>query len=380
MAEYSREEQLFAGLALIRSRGLGPRTWRKILSRYGSPARALDRCDQWKDEGLVRVDQLRSFKSGSWKKDVEQELEVIIRKKMRVVIWSDPEYPQALTRISDPPVMLYCRGDISLLNNPCLAVVGSRQSSAYGLEMARDICAELASCGVTIVSGFAYGIDRQAHLAAVDRTGGTIAVLGTGIDLVYPGGNKDLWIRLAEKGLILTEFSPGTRPDPGNFPYRNRIISGLSLGVLVVQSAMKSGSMITARLALDQNREVFAVPGAVTMENYGGCNHLIKEGAHLVQSAEDILQVLAPIVRISSPATPKQADQEPARSLPEDLDPGARKVVRHLQSNPGVHIDELSEKLGCSSQEISRSLVSLEIRGLVRRAPGMYYSLKDQTG
>jgi len=274
---------------------------------------------------------------------------------------------------------MYFRGDTSLLKNHSLAVVGSRQSSGYGQEMARSICREISAAGMTIVSGFAYGIDRQAHLASVDNPGGTVAVLGTGIDLVYPAMNKDLWVRIVEKGLILTEFCPGTKPDPGNFPYRNRIISGLSLGVLVIQSAIQSGSMITARLALDQNKEVFAVPGAVNMDNYEGCNQLIKQGAHLVRRAEDILEVLVPMVKANAFLKHDNIlkySEVPRKMLPDDLSQDEKDLADLLACQDQIHIDELTKKTGWSSQMVSQMLVLLEIKGLVRRSPGMYYSLR----
>ena len=378
MTGYSREEEIYASLAFIKAKGMGPRTWQKIFEQYGSPALALDSCLRWNEQGLLKRNQWDSFVSRAWEKDADNELETIVRKKLSVILWVDPEYPEILKQISGPPAMLYYRGDTSLLKNYSLAVVGSRQSSRYGQEIAMNICRDISSAGLTIVSGFAYGIDRQAHLAAVDNTGGTIAVLGTGIDLIYPAMNKDLWSRVTEKGLILTEFCPGTKPDPGNFPYRNRIISGISLGVLVVESAIKSGSMITARLALEQNKEVFAVPGAVNMDSSAGCNHLIKQGAHLVQNADDILEVLAPIVRVSSKPEPGQVMKQAERAepqLPHDLSPEENMMAQQLKRQEQIHIDDLTSSLGWPSQKVSQVLVLLEIKGLVRRTPGMYYCL-----
>ena len=379
MTKYSRDEELFACLAFVKARGIGPRTWQKVFDKYGSPARALENCPCWQEDGLVRKDQLKAFISRSWEREADQELELIAGKNLKVILWNDPEYPEKLRQISGPPALMYFRGDTSLLKNHSLAVVGSRQSSGYGQEMARSICREISAAGMTIVSGFAYGIDRQAHLASVDNPGGTVAVLGTGIDLVYPAMNKDLWVRIVEKGLILTEFCPGTKPDPGNFPYRNRIISGLSLGVLVIQSAIKSGSMITARLALDQNKEVFAVPGAVNMDNYEGCNQLIKQGAHLVRRAEDILEVLVPMVKANAFLKHDNIlkySEVPRKMLPEDLSQDEKDLADLLACQDQIHIDALTKKTGWSSQMVSQMLVLLEIKGLVRRSPGMYYSLR----
>ena len=379
MTKYSRDEELFACMAFVKARGIGSRTWQKVFDKYGSPARALENCPCWQEDGLVRKDQLRAFISRSWEREADQELELIARKNLKVILWNDPEYPEGLRQISGPPALMYFRGDTSLLKNHSLAVVGSRQSSGYGQEMARSICREISAAGMTIVSGFAYGIDRQAHLASVDNPGGTVAVLGTGIDLVYPAMNKDLWVRIVEKGLILTEFCPGTKPDPGNFPYRNRIISGLSLGVLVIQSAIKSGSMITARLALDQNKEVFAVPGAVNMDNYEGCNQLIKQGAHLVRCADDILEVLVPMVKANAFLKHDNIlkySEAPRKMLPKDLSQNEKDLADLLACQDQIHIDALTKKTGWSSQMVSQVLVLLEIKGLVRRSPGMYYSLR----
>jgi DNA processing protein len=337
----------------------------------------------WKEDGLVRKDQLKAFASRSWERETDQAIEFIIRRNLKVIIWSDPEYPEKLRHINSPPAIMYYRGDTSLLKNHSLAVVGSRKSSRYGLDMARQICLDISAAGMTIVSGFAYGIDRQAHLAAVDNPGSTIAVLGTGIDLIYPAMNKDLWVKIVDKGLILTEFFPGTKPDPGNFPFRNRIISGLSLGVLVVQSAIKSGSMITAKLALDQNKEVFAVPGAVNMDNYDGCNQLIRQGAHLVQKADDILEVLAPMVKFSAlnQGNGGHGKKKVAKPVaPENLNQDEQQIADRLACQDQTHIDDLTDKLGWSSQKVSQMLVLLEIKGLVRRFPGMYYSLTSGYG
>lgn len=380
MAEYTRDDELFASLALIKSKGMGPRTWKKILDSYQTPAHAIASSKKWKGAGLVRINQAEAFDSRSWESQVLAEIKTIHDKSYDYILWSDPEYPEKLKQISDPPLLLYYRGDISLLKNYGLAVVGSRQSSGYGQEMASTICRKISCFGITIISGFAYGIDRQAHMASVDNSGSTIAVLGTGIDLIYPGMNKDLWIKVADKGLIITEFFPGTKPDARNFPYRNRIISGLSLGVLVIQSAIKSGSMITATLALEQNKEVFAVPGAVTMENYDGCNYLIKQGAHLVQGPDDIMEILAPLVKVSEKNQVSLQENDKTEvspvKIPEGLTPDEMLLLEKLKSKEQVHIDELTNELDWSSQKVSQMLVVLEIKGLVKRKPGMYYSIK----
>ncbi|WP_045210846.1 DNA-processing protein DprA [Desulfonatronovibrio magnus] len=375
MTAYSRNDQIFACFALQSIKGIGPRTWCKILEHYLSPAHALADKSRWKSLGLIKKNQERGLASSDWETAAQSQLERVLSKNLNLVLWSDPQYPEMLKQIYDPPVALYYKGDISLLQNHGIAVVGSRQSSAYGQEMARNICSELSKAGLTIISGFAYGIDRQAHMASVDSAGGTIAVLGTGIDLIYPAINKDLWVKIEDSGLIISELEPGSKPEARNFPFRNRIISGLALGVLVIQSALKSGSMITAQLALTQNKEVFAVPGAVNMENYDGCNELIRQGAHLVSRGDDILEVLAPVLKSAfSHNKLKPSEKSPGRpQVPPDLPQDESQLLKALSLDKQVHIDELTQKLDWPSHKVSQVLVQLEIKGLIKRLPGMYY-------
>lgn len=378
MLKFSRDDEIWACLALSKAKSLGCKTWQKILEVFRSPAQALAKSSHWSEMGLVTSTQAGIFNSGQWESEAGQEFERIQSGQEQVLIWSDSEYPEHLRHIAGPPILLYYLGDISLVNNPCLAVVGSRNSSAYGREMTLRICRELSEKGITIVSGFAEGIDREAHRAALAGPGSTIAVLGTGIDLIYPAINQDLWGHIRDKGLILTEFPRGTRPEAHNFPYRNRIISGLSLGVLVMQAEIKSGSMLTAGYALDHNREVFAIPGQVNQDSFTGCNHLIRQGAMLVRTARDILEALQPGLRShleqekgDGSSTPVSAEPD----LPGDLGSEEKSVAGELSNRERMHIDDLSQCLDMSSSRISRILVDLEIRGIVKREPGMYYKL-----
>lgn len=252
-----------------------------------------------------------------------------------------------------------------------MAVVGSRAASRYGSGMAESIAASLSMSGVGVVSGLAQGIDRAAHLGALRGVGGTIAVLGTGLDLVYPASNSDLWKQIAARGLIVSEFPPGTRPESMNFPHRNRIVSGLSLGVLVVEGALGSGSLITAKLALAQNRDVFALPGPATMQSYRGCHQLIRQGACLVQSAEDILRELHP--RLGAHLAADQPAAAPCPREPED--PDQRAVHRLLQGGEPLHIDALARRTGWAAHKVSSTLLFMELEGIVKQLPGMYYAL-----
>ncbi len=378
MLKFSRDDEIWACLALSKASSLGCKTWQKILEVFRSPAQALANSSHWSEMGLVNASQAGRFHSGQWESEARQEFKNIQTGPEQVLVWSDPEYPEHLRHIAGPPILLYYLGDISLVNNPCLAVVGSRNSTAYSREMTSRICRELSRTGITIVSGFAEGIDREAHRAAISGPGSTIAVLGTGIDLVYPAINRDLWGPIRDNGLILTEFPRKTRPEAHNFPYRNRIISGLSLRVLVMQAEIKSGSMITAGYALDQNREVFALPGQVNLDSFTGCNQLIRQGAMLARTARDILEALQP--GLKSHLERKKIDESSApvsthADLPGDLGIEEKSVAVELLNRGRMHIDDLSHCLEMSPSRISRILVNLEIRGTVKKEPGMYYKL-----
>lgn len=410
-----RRDEYLASLALRNSSGLGPRTWKRLLEHFGRAAVAVEHAGQWDDLGLARKNQVREFLAGSWRAATDQEALAAERKGMGVLLWSDPDYPEILRRIPNPPALLYLAGDRDLLGSPALALVGSRKCSRYGMEAVRSISREVSRAGICVVSGFAAGIDRQAHVSALEEIGSSIAVLGTGLDLLYPAANKDLWLRLLRQGLIVTEFAPGTRPDAVNFPHRNRIISGLSLGVLVVEAAVRSGSLITASIALEQGREVFALPGPVNMESYNGCHHLIRQGATLVRTVEDILTELRPQlvgtqgagipdpgpkpsasdphdVDLEStdsskdtsgdfPLIPASTSQPDGRGAPTDdgsletLNPEEQRLVRFLEQRDKVHIDDICNGLDGEPSRISTLLLLLEMRSLVMRYPGMYYSL-----
>ena len=377
LSKYSRSQEIWACLALSKARNLGCRTWQKILEVFRSPAQAVARSGYWAEMGLVSKSQAGNFLSRDWEREAAYEFERIQSGQDQVLIWTDPEYPDHLRHIPGPPILLYYLGDISLLGNPCLAVVGSRNSSRYGLEMAAAICRDLSRHGLTIVSGFAEGIDRQAHMAGLSGSGGTIAVLGTGIDLIYPALNRDLWEPIKKRGLFLSEFQRGTRPEAHNFPFRNRIISGLSLGVLVVQAALKSGSMLTAGYALEQGREVFAVPGAVNLESFTGCNHLIRQGALLVQSADDVLEALTP--SLGAYLKPDKLEKEVKcgqnNHLFDGLNSEELKVANVLSERGRIHIDELTDLLDMNAAGVSRILIHLEIQGVIKREQGMYFSI-----
>lgn len=390
-------KEFFSCLALRHTPGLGPRSWKSIFSAYGSAYDAVSDARNWAARKVLPRNRAEVFLHEPWRPEAETEYRAARAARMHVLTFFDPRFPQRLREIPDPPVLLYLRGDLTLLKNPAVAIVGARECTLLGLQSVERISADLSRFGVTVVSGLAAGIDRQAHQSALTGIGGSIAVLGAGLDIHYPPENEDLRRVLEAKGLVLTEFGPGTRPEARNFPFRNRIISGLSLGVLVAEAAARSGSLITARLASEQGREVFALPGPLGQPTFAGCHKLIKQGAALVESAEDIIRTLrfqfaAELAAVPS-ALPTQhplpeavrptpqrlvptplAQQQPQRPLPENLTDEERTLLSLLSADGKLHIDALIQSLGADCAAVSRRLLVLEMQGLVRQWPGMYYS------
>jgi DNA processing protein len=292
--------ELWAILALRHARGLGPAGAGRIIAAYDGAYPAveagLSRPAEWAEKGLVRVPVARAFAGGAWRDKAGEEWNGIKSMNLSFIVQSDPAYPQLLREPAGAPLLLYCKGDVSLLRGPAVGVVGARNCTSEGLAVSAFFARDLARAGVTVISGMARGIDRAAHLAGLEGAGRSIGVLGTGIDVVYPTRNADLYARMEKEGLLVSEFAPGTGPNGKNFPIRNRLISGLALGILVVEAAGRSGSLITARLALEHNREVFAVPGSAMSPMSEGCRDLVRKGAKAVFDADDILLELAPLL------------------------------------------------------------------------------------
>jgi len=380
----NERNEFWACLALRHTRGIGPRTWKRFFDAYGSAYDAVMDSAGWAGRHLASCAQIEAYRSEAWRINAKHEWDQVLGKGYAPLLWTDSRYPAWLREIPDPPLFLYYAGDLTLLANPCVALVGTRKSTSYGREATREIGEGLSAAGVTVVSGMAYGIDRQAHLAGLKYVGSSIAVLGAGLDVDYPVGNHDVRALLLEKGLIITELMPGASPEPRNFPVRNRIISGLSLAVVVMEASLPSGSMITARLALEQGREVFAVPGARDASMHAGCFELINQGAKLVCSANDILRELAALLAVKSDAPrPELRAVEPASSAPPRrssapqapvLSAEENRVIRALRDAQRLHIDALGNALGCEPGKLSRLLILLEMRGLVQQWPGMIYS------
>jgi DNA processing protein len=267
---------------------------------------------------------------------------------------------------ADPPLLLYVQGDVTMLSRPALAIVGSRNPTPQGRDNARNFAKALGELGYVIVSGLARGIDGAAHQGALEASSGTVAVVGTGLDQVYPPSHQELAQRIAHNGALVSEFAPGTPGLPEHFPLRNRIIAGLTQGTLVVEAALQSGSLITARLALEGGREVFAIPGSIHSPQSKGCHRLIKQGAKLVESAADIVDELGGARRgAASPATELEA-------APDNADPRFAALLQALGHDP-VTLDALMARTGCSASELSALLLELELRGEVARLPGGLY-------
>ncbi len=277
-----------------------------------------------------------------------------------VVVLGDEPYPALLKEIIDPPLALHFRGDLSLLARPALAIVGSRRASPYGVNAAEHLARQIAAAGIVIVSGGARGIDAAAHYAALEAGGTTIAVLGTGIDVVYPRSNRRLFQRIEERGLVLSEFPPGTPPKPENFPIRNRVISGLARGTVIVEATSRSGSLITARMAAEQGRDVFAVPGSIFSAGSEGTHRLVQYGAKLVHDANDVLEEFPGGLR---------ATQTPA----EEPESPLKEVLAALSKDDGAHIDTVAARVGRTPALVAESLLQLELEGWIRALPGARY-------
>ena len=284
----------------------------------------------------------------------------------------DERYPELLRAIYDPPAVLYCDGSVEPGDRQAVAIVGSRQATPYGLRITETLAGELSALGFTILSGFARGIDAAAHRAALAAGGRTIAVLGCGLDVDYPPGHASLHAEIAGSGAVLTEFAPGTPPRATNFPRRNRIISGLALGVVVVEAAEDSGSLITARLALEQGREVFAVPGPIDVPTSQGPHGLLKQGATLVETVDDIVEELLP--QLDRPL--QTLKTEPIAALPEhvELSPSERTVLEVMSREP-LHLDDLTERSRLTTPAVAAILLGLELKALVKQLPGQRYCL-----
>ena len=430
LRDEAAKQEFWSCLALRDTPGIGMRRINALFDRFGSAYDAVQSVSSWKDAGIPES-CVGAFKKEEWRQTAYREWSSAKGSSCGILLWADPEYPAWLRSIADAPPFLYFLGDISLLQNFAVAVVGMRSCSEEGLHATIHISRGLCKAGVTIVSGMAKGIDRAAHLAGLEGPGKSIGVLGAGIDIEYPRANRDLFMLMREKGLLLSEYPPGFGVEAKCFPVRNRIISGLSRAVVVVEAAVRSGSLNTATHALEQNRELMAVPGPVTAPSAKGCQELVRRGAKPVFCADDILQELVPhlsehvrheLAERDIKRFRRKTDEEAAsRELPEIADTvlpwrssgGARGTaavspmpvkahdhspdvngeavkqkdavppeldgleagVYSLILNNTLHIDDICRSLGQDASIVSRTVMMLEIRGIVKRLPGMVYTV-----
>ena len=348
--------ELASWLTLSQIPGLGNEGLRRLLKIFGTPTQIFS-TPMYDLQRVVHpsialnitkgLDETALTPIASWLDDPQNY----------IITLADPDYPQALLNIPDPPILLYVKGRRDLLNHPALAIVGSRNATPQGLNNAEAFAHAASGVGLCIVSGMAHGIDTAAHLGGLQGHGSSIGIVGTGLDKVYPAANRQLAHRLATEGALISEYALGTPPLAANFPRRNRIISGLSLGCLVIEASLQSGSLITARMALEQGREVFAIPGSIHAPQAKGCHHLIKQGAKLVECGQDILDELGHFQTIE---------------ILESVMPEKHPLLTHLGFDP-VDMDNLSQRSGLTIEALSAILLQLELNGDITTLPGGLY-------
>lgn len=350
----------WVGFNLVR--GIGPVRLRALIAAFGDIRSAWTASES--DLRNLNLNQRAIDNLLRVRRDVDLD-QVLIRIEqlgVQTVTWEDPGYPSLLAQTPDAPPLLFVRGSLAPDDNWSVAMVGTRKASHYGREVARLLATELARNGITVVSGLARGIDGVVHRTALDEGGRTIAVLGSGVDIIYPPEHRKLADAIVENGAMVSDYPLGTQPEAANFPPRNRLISGLSLGTVVVEAGIRSGALITADFALDQGREVFAVPGSILSPGSSGCNRLIRDGAHVVTEASDILEVL-------------QLEQVPEKraaqlALPET--PAEAAILQHLTAEP-QHLDQLARAVDLAVEVVSGTLVMMELKGMVRQVGGLQY-------
>lgn len=363
-------DEIFYWLALNFVPGIGSVLFRRLIDRFRTPEAVFRASEKelLKVEGVSR-NLILEIQKGPPEKRVIKELTLLEEIGARLLTLHHELYPKRLKEIYDPPPLLYLRGDLKKEDELAVAIVGSRKTTQYGRWMAEKISQDLSRHGITIISGMARGIDSVAHWGALSSGGRTIAVLGCGVDVVYPSENRGLFRKIIEQGALLSEFPIGTPPESGHFPRRNRIISGLAIGVVIVQAGERSGALITAGYALEQGREVFAVPGNVGTETSRGANRLIREGAKMVESSEDILEEILPQWKRE-----KEVESEENR-IPFALSEEEKKLYSLLGTEP-LHIDMLIRESQFEPGQVSSLLLNLEMKGVVTQWPGKYFSKK----
>ncbi len=363
-------------LALTKFHGLGPALISRLVEYFGSPAQVFSAdSTQLQEVPGIGKSLVRQFADRKGieqiKGTVQAELGLLQNKKFSLACPDEDLYPTLLKTIYDPPACLYYHGRLECLKQPTLAIIGSRAATSYGRQVSFQLARDLARKGITVISGMALGIDSESHRGALAGGGKTVAVLGCGLDVVYPPQNKKLYQEVRENGALITEYPAGTRPEGFHFPARNRMISGSALGVIVVEAALKSGSLITARLALEQGREVFAIPGRVDSVKSAGAHKLLQQGAHLVNSADDILEELG-IAMVMNQGGGAKSDPGSADGLSWE----EKQLLSCLEVYPAT-IEQIIQASGLPPGELNGLLLGLELKGLVRQVPGQQYELKS---
>lgn len=380
-------ENVYSWLGLKSVSGVGNHLYKRLIERFGAPDQVFFAA---KSE-LMRVAGVservaNAVKAYRFSDIIKKEINCAQKLGCRIITFSDPEYPPLLRHIPDPPPYIYVNGCLENTDKS-VAIVGSRSASGYGVSMARRLGRDLAARGLAIVSGMARGVDSAAHQGAISANGKTYAVLGSGLGVIYPPENRRLHDQIAENGAVISEFPIMEGPNAYNFPARNRIISGMSLGTIVVEAAQKSGSLITARMAAEQNREVFAVPGSINSAKSTGAHNLLKQGAKLVTCAEDVLEEFyqfnnpAPVADVSvvgaSGATKKHSGPDMQKTVAPDLTEEEALIYDALEAYP-VHIDALSQQTGLHVGKLSIILLNLELKGMVSQSPGKYFNISGE--
>ncbi len=361
------DKELKYWLALSFIKDIGPVTTKRLLAAFHSPEKILSAsAKELKDVeniGDAKIKKIREF--DSWDV-VEKEIRAIQRHGVKVIKFNDKQYPESLRNIEDAPVILYTKGNFTHEDRFAIAMVGSRKMTEYGKNTAYRLSQDLSSMGITIISGMAKGIDTVSHMGAINAGGRTIAVLGTGIDRCYPAENKELLKKIIDSGCVVSEFPMGTPPNKENFPRRNRLISGLSIGVLIIEATIDSGSLITANYALEHGKEVFAVPGSIYSKYSEGTNTLIKRGAKLVQRAEDIIEELPNYLRgfLKSSPEKKSKDIDALEITDEE------KAICNILGHEPKHIDTIAREVKMSTSRLLSLLLSLEIKGIIKQSDG----------
>ena len=351
--------------------GVGPKSFFNLLDSFGGPKLALK-------APLAALEEVQGVSAAvaveirqGRKDELDKSLRLIEEHGASIVTFADPAYPPLLKHIHDPPPLLYVKGTLETADRNAVSIVGSRRATHYGKTVAKKLAGDLARMGITVVSGLAYGVDAAAHRGALEAGGRTIAVLGCGVDVVYPRANSKIHKSIPDSGALISEFPMGARPDAGHFPMRNRIVSGLSLGTLVIEAPRKSGALITARLAMEQNREVFAVPGNIFSPYGEGCHLMIKDGAKLVENVYDIIgEIEVGLEGLERERSAARTDETVGTGTKMSAD--ERKVFDYLSMAP-LHIDAVIEDCDLTASRAASALVTLELKGLIQQLSGKQF-------